>query len=394
MKIDKSRPSHWLYLTLFAVNVIVAIAWRRVRRRKTRLHRVVLYGHKLNGNLLAIYDYLRGHAQDNVDVTFLTMDHAYHRQLREQGVSAVLATAPACARLLAQADAVISDHGLHVMKYMLGRSDIKFFDVWHGIPFKGFDADDFRLQHRYDETWVASPLLADMYVQRFGFAAGKVQTTGYARTDALVRRDQDINVIKRNLGLDGADIGKIVLFAPTWEQDARQRSIFPFGLGEQAFLGSLSELAQRCNATFVMRAHLNSGKGTTASFPRIVQRSHAHYPDTEALLLASDMLVCDWSSIAFDYLLLERPTLFLDVESPFAKGFSLGPEYRFGEIVPDMPQLLHWLQHYLQQPSDYQVHHGAKAAQVRQTIYADRADGVATARCIQRLRQHLDTKPL
>ena len=85
------------------------------------------------------------------------------------GDEACLASTPACARLLASANAIVSDHGLHAMQPLLSLSNLKFFDVWHGIPFKGFDADDFRVQHRYDETSVASPLLAELYVTRFRF---------------------------------------------------------------------------------------------------------------------------------------------------------------------------------------------------------------------------------
>lgn len=388
MKIDKRKPSHWICLLLFGVHVACAIALRPFRRsRPTR--RVVLYGHKLAGNLLAIYRYIKASAGSDIDAVFLTMDKRYHRELIASGVASVLATSLACQRLLRLADAVISDHGLHVMSPMLSLTHMKFFDVWHGIPFKGFDADDFRLQHRYDEIWVASPLLARMYVERYGFDADKVKVTGYARTDRLVRRDEDSLAIKHRFGLDGPDVGKIVLFAPTWKQDANRRSIFPFGLDERAFFEALSTLAQRTGSTFVMRAHLNSGVGVSGAWPRIEHRPHTLFPDTEALLLISDILVCDWSSIAFDYLLLERPTIFLDVAAPFAKGFSLGAEYRFGPVVSDVEQLLLAVRRYLHQPSEYQLAFGTRAAEVRQAVYGENADGTATSKCVTRLRQQL-----
>ena len=41
------------------------------------------------------------------------------------------------------------------------------------------------------------------------------------------------------------------------------------------------------------------------------------------------------SSIAFDFLLLERPTIFLDVEAPFAKGLSLDASHRLSELAED-----------------------------------------------------------
>jgi CDP-glycerol glycerophosphotransferase (TagB/SpsB family) len=391
MKIDKGNPSHWASLSLFGRNVVCAMGLRPFRRRRPK-RQVVLYGHKLAGNLLAIYRHLKASAAD-IDVVFLTMDKGYHRELSASGVCSILATSPACLGLLRRVDAVISDHGLHVMSPMLSLTDVKFFDVWHGIPFKGFDARDFRVQHRYDEVWVASPLLARLYVERYGFDAAKVKVTGYARTDRLVRRDEDTVAIKRRLGLDGSDVGKIVLFAPTWKQDANGRSIYPFGLSEQAFLGSLSTFAQSVEATFVIRAHLNTGSGANDAWPRIEYRSHARFPDTEELLLISDILVCDWSSIAFDYLLLNRPTIFLDVAAPFAKGFSLGPEYRFGPVVSDIDTLLQMLECYVLQPPKYLLDFGERAEEVRRAVYNEFANGEAARSCVERLRNGLKTIP-
>lgn len=390
MKIDKKSPSHWICLIRFGLNVACASVWRIFRRRRST-PQIVLYGHKLAGNLLALYRYLDAPDQTDFHVSFLTLDKNYHRQLLADGVRSVLATSVQGATLLSYADAVVSDHGLHAMSALLRFSDLKFFDVWHGVPFKGFDADDFGVQHRYDECWVPSALMAKMYVERYGFDATKVKTTGYARTDRLVHRNENIGAIKRALELAGPDVGKIVLFAPTWKQHSKQRSLFPFGIDEQEFYRSLSKLGERSGATFVMRAHLNSNVNAhdVGVWPHIVHLPHAIYPDTEAILLVSDILVCDWSSIAFDFLLLQRPTLFLDVEAPFAKGFSLGPEYRFGEIVPDMDKLLLALGRYLLHPSEYQAKFGARAAQIRQAVYGDYADGAAAARCVDRLHQQL-----
>lgn len=385
MKIDKSNPVHWCYLVMFGANVVLAMALRRFMRGREK-PRVVLYGHKLCGNLLAIHNHLRTHCANKIDAVFLTMDPVYFRELRSASVPCALAIAPGCIALLASAHAVISDHGLHALQLMLGRTDLKFFDVWHGIPFKGFDAADFRVQHRYDETWVTSPLLAKIYVERYGFDADKVKVTGYARTDRLVRRDEDLDAIKRSLGLDGLDVGKVVLFAPTWKQDARQRSIFPFGIDEQTFFRALSALAQRTGSTFVMRAHMNSEADTSGEWERIVQRPHARFPDTEALLLVSDILVCDWSSIAFDYLLLDRPTIFLDVEPPFDKGFSLDASHRFGAIAGNMQELLQLLERYLVETDRYKQEFMEKCTEIKTRVYGTHADGNATEQCVERLR--------
>ena len=390
MKVDKRNPRHWLYLAQFAINVTIALLVRPFRHRGQK-KRVILYGHKLSGNLLAIHQALRASHALDVDVQFLTMDPDYHRELLVHGESSVLATSPACVAMLAHADAMITDHGLHVLLPLLWFTSIKFIDVWHGIPFKGFDADDFRVQHRYDEVWVASPLQRQLYIDKFGFDPDIVHVTGYGRTDQLVRREGDIDAIKCKLGLDPTTCGKLVLFAPTWQQDARNRSLLPFGLNADDFLSVLSALAVRNGATVLLRTHINSGTAPLHGRERVVPVPFARYPETEALLLASDVLICDWSSIAFDYLLLDRPTIFLDVPAPFRKGFSLGEDYRFGEIVPDLESMLDALQSSLDDRGDYAQRFDVRAATVRRAVYGDSADGHASARCIARLQAALGT---
>lgn len=387
MKINRRNPLHWLYLVLFMANVLVALVLRPLLRRPPRRRRVVLYGHKLNGNLLGLYRQLE--RTPDFEAVFLTMDPAYGRELRAQGANWRLAIAPGCAVLLATADAVISGHGLHAISVMVGRSNLKFVDVWHGIPFKGFDADDFRVQHRYDEVWVSSPLLRDVYVQRFGFDAARVHATGYARTDRLVQRQDDVEALRRSLGLRD---GPVVLFAPTWQQDDRGRSLYPFGLDEQTFLVALEQACGRHGATLVLRTHLNSPVAGQAPRESVVYLPHTAFPDTEALLLVCDVLVCDWSSIAFDYLLLDRPTLFLDVPAPFRKGFSLGPEHRFGPVVSDLDALRGRLEQALADPQGYRAEFGARHAAERAAVYGEFADGRAAERGVERLKRLVESR--
>jgi CDP-glycerol glycerophosphotransferase len=181
-----------------------------------------------------------------------------------------------------------------------------------------------------------------------------------------------------------------VLFAPTWKQDASGRSLFPFGVEANAFFAGLALVCQRTGAALLFRAHLNSveGSGLVAG-GSVIPVPFAEYPDSEGLLQLSDVLVCDWSSIAFDYLLLARPTIFLDVPPPFAKGFSLGPEYRFGAVAPDMPTLLDQLERALSDPAGYHLEFAARHADIRAQVYGDFADGHAAERCVARLQNAL-----
>lgn len=389
MKVDRKRPSHWLYLCLFFAQAMLALAVRVVRKGGSA-SAVILYGHKLNGNLLALYAEMSRASNHRLTPVFLTMDLRYLQELQSSGKRCAWACGFEGMKHLAHASAVISDHGLHSMQPLVGayqRTGLHFFDVWHGIPFKGFDAQDFRLQHQYDEIWVASALCRDLYVERFGFRPERVVATGYARTDRLVKPAEDKAAIRRSLGLP-AD-APLLLFAPTWKQDSTGRSLYPFGCQEHEFLGALGALAFRFGGRVVLRSHLNSGEVGDGVPSNVYALPASRFPDTESILLACDILVCDWSSIAFDFLLLDRPTVFLDVEPPFCKGFSLGPEYRFGPIVDSLSTLLDVLEAALSDPQAYWHIHRECHWEIRRQVYGAIGDGGAGGRCVQRLRTHL-----
>lgn len=388
MKVDKKRPLHWFYLCVFLLQSLLGLLGRLLPK-KQRQQLVIFYGHKLNGNLLAIYRQMHSVASRNLVPVFLSMDRVYCKQLTANGINAQWAASLGTARLLANADALISDHGLHslqVLRRPLHCLGLRFFDVWHGIPFKGFDSADFQLQLHYDEIWVASDLHKRLYVDQYEFTPEKVVVTGYARTDQLVKPSRTNAEIRQEIGAPST--GKLILFAPTWAQDAQLRSIFPFGHSEKEFLGRLSVLAARQNATLIMRQHLNTAI-RKSEFPNIISLPGEIYPDTESILLVADMLICDWSSIAFDYLLLERPTLFLDVPPPFRKGFSLGPEYRFGPVVGSLTELLTEIEECMLQPGKYWELNRERHRRIREEVYGRYADGEATERCLERLRQKI-----
>lgn len=333
MKINKRDPKHWFWLGLLSINVVLAVLLRKLVPTGNK---VVLYGHKLNGNLAAIYRESLNYSELNL--VYLTMEYGYYRALKKEGVAVVWAGSLHALLLLVRAKVLISDHGLHSLVLLLDYSSLKFIDVWHGIPFKGFDKDDFKVQHRYDEIWVASEFMVDLYEKKFGFKREKLKPIGYARTDVLVNPEKISGAeLMREYDIPFTD-RKIVLYAPTWKQDEVGRSLYPFGMVEAEFLRELSRMAEAYHCFFLIRMHLNASSEHGEQFENVYALPAGKYPDTERLLLQSDILIYDWSSIAFDFLLLDRPAIYFDVAPPFRKGFSLDGSYRYGEAVIDLAE--------------------------------------------------------
>jgi YidC/Oxa1 family membrane protein insertase len=129
-------------------------------------------------------------------------------------------------------------------------------------------------------------------------------THGYPRLDALVRA--------AGVGRPGpAPGGPVALLAPTWGA----RSILPL-CGEPLIAGLLE-----AGVAVILRPHYH----TTVRTPELVRRLRDRFgqdarfryvdrmEETQSLF-DSDVLICDWSSMAMEYALgLGKPVLFVDV---------------------------------------------------------------------------------
>jgi CDP-glycerol glycerophosphotransferase (TagB/SpsB family) len=382
MKIDSRKPRHWFLLGLQLGYTLIAIAFRWLRK-KPQKPITILYGHQFSGNLKALYCEWVDSYRDELDLYFLSLDPEYSTELRYAGIQVLQCNRLTDMLILGKSAALISDHGLHLMSPLLRFTDIKFIDVWHGIPFKGFTPEDFKLQHRYHEIWVSSPLLKNLYVDKFGFDADQVCDLGYARTDQLFKRDFASSGFREAAAIPAEK--RIVLYAPTWKQDNSGRELFPFDESGSAFIHTLSEICEANNACFLIRSHLNADMTLKDIHQGTRFCPQRDYPDTEDLLLATDILICDWSSIAFDFLAVDKPTIFLDVQPPFKNGFSLGEEYRFGFIARDMEFLCSTLTRYLVRPESYDRDYGSSSRRITQCVYGNNTDGRASNAQLQRL---------
>jgi CDP-glycerol glycerophosphotransferase len=381
MKIDTKNIKHWWLLLQQATWTGLAIFLRLVVKKPTRPI-IVFYGHQFAGNLKALYIEWQLHNQEDLDLYFLTLDPEQFEVLKSEGIQARACYHWNVMRTLARTSVIVTDHGLHAMFPLIRLTNIVFIDVWHSIPFKGFIPADFKLQHQYDEIWVSSELVKTLYSTRFGFDSSRVRSLGYARTDKLFRKEVPEPGFRKQFGISPEQ--KIVLYAPTWQQKADEPPPAPFGLESNKFIKQLGEICIANGALLVIRCHLNT---------RIEQKSNgdvlhvpqAMYPDTEEILLATDVLICDWSSIAFDFATLYRPAIFLDIPPPFHNGLALGKEYRFGLVVDDMDSLARDLSNYLIDPGTYQSEYMATQNRIVSELYAKETIGRAARLQVERL---------
>lgn len=384
MKVQKTNLRHWWYLMRGGVNTVSAIAVRRLSRRRNNA--VVFYGHTFNGNLRAFAGHVQ--RQGELDCYFATLDPHYYAELAQDHAApgrplSLLRLRDAMT--IARCRAVVTDRKAHVLELFNRYSSAPFIDVWHGVPFKGFTHQSFRYLDDYEEVWVSSAGMRDIYRDRFAVPEDKLQATGYARQDAVLELASEGARLRAKYGIEPG-FSRVVLVAPTWQQDDKGRSIVPFGLSAEEFFSLMDEVGREHHTLFVFRAHLNvDGADRMPSLSHVVNMPYALYPEAEDFLAMADVLVTDWSSIAFDYLALRRPMIFLDVPPPFKDGLTLGEEHRCGPVVSSAQQFRESLAETLTRPKDVVKRYAKQMERTTRLAYGDTLDGKVGERQYSRL---------
>lgn len=193
------------------------------------------------------------------------------------------------------------------------REDQVVVQTWHGTPAKKVGNDlphmsrDPRppVWHRqvaevrgWDVLLSQSPWATPILREAFGYK-GEVLESGLPRNDVLGSPDRDrlAAEVRRRLGL--AEGKRVVLYAPTWRDYDRKNAMVKLDLAKaRQALGADHEL--------LVRAH------PMQAMPAVPDIAHdvTTYPDIADLLLIADVLVTDYSSVMFDFVVTGRPIVF------------------------------------------------------------------------------------
>ncbi|MFI1166231.1 CDP-glycerol glycerophosphotransferase family protein [Streptomyces sp. NPDC020801] len=224
-------------------------------------------------------------------------------------------------RALAQAEYWIDNQGYPLR--LAKRPETTYIQTWHGSALKrmGFDEPTYRMQSeqeqrayqqaldRFDHFVVRSEHDVRTLARAYRIPEHKLLRTGYARNDALVRAREgaapgpEARRLAERLGIDPDR--RVLLYAPTFRAhpDGRVRDFeFPFDV--ERFAARFGD-----EYTLLVRAHyLNRLTLPPSVAGRVINVSEE--PDITPLLLLADGLITDYSSVMFDYALLQRPIVF------------------------------------------------------------------------------------
>lgn len=188
------------------------------------------------------------------------------------------------------------------------RKQTKYLNTWHGSSFKTLGRDIHgRIYYdcsSIDYMCVCSDYDEEIFSRAFGLTKDRFVHTGLPRMDQLhAHATDDSTLWKEKVGLPTDK--RVILYAPTWRDTSDGGSSYtispPIDIAKwRRRLGKDSVL--------VFRMHPLTQKALGVYEDEFLI-DHSRYQPLNDLLLASDCLVTDYSSIAFDYAILKRPCL-------------------------------------------------------------------------------------
>ncbi|MEK4150854.1 CDP-glycerol glycerophosphotransferase family protein [Carnobacterium sp. FSL E2-0243] len=150
---------------------------------------------------------------------------------------------------------------------------------------------------------------------------------GLPRIDCLFDSkevEKQTTKIKAKYKIEGK---KILLYSPTW----RNYDIKEYTSNLYQELGALNEYLKETDWIMIYRPHYISGifeEQKLKEYDNILVITSETEPDVQPFLMASDVLMTDYSSIYLDFLVLNRPIIFLGFDySYYAENRGLEIDY-------------------------------------------------------------------
>ena len=221
----------------------------------------------------------------------------------------------------------VLDHSPITKELILTIQYSKVIQIWHGIPLKKIGhLINYKMVH-YNLVVSTSAFVTQYAFSKLFNTDGFIES-GYPRNDIF----QQGVIDKRQLVLVNKPIYQwlqqrskpLIIYMPTWRG-------YPFDTNP-INLDDLEQFANEENLTIVIKMHpfirpetfFDSLESEKYTFNSNYKHNIIFYPSTDdiyPLLSQSDLLITDYSSVYFDYLLLNKPILFFTYDLQLYKTY-------------------------------------------------------------------------
>lgn len=221
-----------------------------------------------------------------------------------------------------------------------GKEQIRV-NLWHGNGFKAKkNKKGNSLNYFFDYTTVSGPLYLDLHAEYFGCDRNKVYDTGLAKEDLLfLPPEKSIGEI-----LNIPHSKKYIFWLPTFRVTIQElKNLNEYELDSETglpillkmtYVKELNDLLAKHDMFLIIKLHpiQESSAVRNMNYSNIKVMTHAEVAGTgyqiNTLLACADALISDFSSVAVDYVLRDKPLAFVleDIELyNESRGFVFEP---------------------------------------------------------------------
>lgn len=152
---------------------------------------------------------------------------------------------------------------------------------------------------KYDCTCAQSEAEQIIQMKKFLLEKNDIAICGYPKNDAIANHtEQDVQKIRKKLGISDSEKRKILLYAPTYREKGQKALMIDFKKWKEK-LGSEYLLLYRAH-------HSSTSVYEIKDYSEFITDVSA-YPDNTELLIVADILISDYSGIFFEFGVQEKP---------------------------------------------------------------------------------------
>jgi len=313
-------------------------------------------GERYADNSRYLFEYVVRHHPE-IEAVWFSANPALIDELRQKGRSAVRINSLRAFWLALRAEVAVVTHSLRTdIQPLIHPRKTSTVQLWHGIPLKKIGYDDTKFTHptgqsllqrlkarmreilfpfwqeQYALIATTSQNLVPIFASAFRHPETRVRVTGYPRNDALFHPEAPSPVPSGE---------RAVIYMPTFRGGMGTESdlFTPYGFS----ITDAEAVLARHKAHLFLRLH-PVNRPPLEIQQAIARSTRIHFfneGDIYSRLAYFDVLITDFSSVYFDFLLLNRPIIFapFDLDAYLQRDRELYFDY--DEVTPG-PKVFDW----------------------------------------------------
>lgn len=299
----------YIYIKVFVINII-SVVFKIFPIKNNKIVVCSLFGKGYGDNPKYIIEELLKRNK-NLDIVWLVKKQYYEEINIPDGVRKVPYTFFNILFQLSTAKIWIDN--CRKQTWSMKRKSQIYIQTWHGnIGFKKVEKSaEEVLAYNYLYCAKKDSKMADLFVSSSDYTTnlyrtdfwynGEILQCGSPRNDKIFNNDiETIKKVKDYYNIKDED--KILLYAPTFRVDG---TLEPYDIDYNRLLKKLKE-KYNCNWKILIRLHPNiSSKSELIQYNDEIVNA-TMYPDMQELLVATNILVTDYSSSIFDYAITKK----------------------------------------------------------------------------------------